>query len=82
MDLRPDVRVIQRGRHFLFTFEPGNTVVVLGDRRGQDLERDLAFEAGIAGAEHFAHAAGAEGGHDLVGADPSAGCQRRSVVGL
>ena len=38
--------------------------------RRQDLDRDLAAEARVAGAIDLAHAARAERGEDLVGAEP------------
>ena len=48
---------------------------------GQHLDRDVAAEAGVAGAVHLAHAAGAERTTDLVGAETGAGGEwhRRNV---
>ena len=40
---------------------------------GQDLDRDVAVEARVARAVDLAHAAGAEGGEDLVGAEAGSG---------
>ena len=45
--------------------EAGEGVHVLGERFGQHLDSDLTIEAGIAGAVHLAHAAGAELGQDV-----------------
>ena len=44
------------------------------EKRGrQDLDRDLAAQARVAGAVDLAHAARAEGGEDLVGPEAGAG---------
>jgi hypothetical protein len=48
--------------------------LLVGDEcRGQDLDRDVAFQAGIVSAIHLAHAALAQLGGDLVGAEAGAG---------
>ena len=44
-----------------------------GERRGEDLDGDGAIEPRIAGAIHLAHAARAEQGDDLIGAEVHAG---------
>jgi hypothetical protein len=43
---------------------------------GDELDRHLASEAGVAGAVDLAHAPGAERLHDLVGTEPCPGSQR------
>ena len=53
--------------------EPAQPVGVLRDGLGQDLDGDVAAEAGVAGAVDLAHAAGPDGAHDLVRADPIPG---------
>ena len=47
-----------------------------GDRRMQDLEGDLAMEARVPRAVYLAHAAHAEEGDDLVGAETATGGER------
>ena len=64
-----DVRMIQRGNGAGFAFEAGAQIFAFGDVFGQDLDGDGAVEPGVAGFVHLAHAAGAERGEDLVGAE-------------
>ncbi len=71
-DLR-DVRVIQRREGLRFTLESSHAVRIRRERLGQDLDRDGAIEARIAGFVHFAHAARSDGGDDLVWTQASAG---------
>ena len=71
VDVR-DVRVID-GRHRLrFEGEPRKPVGVAGERVGQDLQRDIAIELRIAGAEYLAHPARADAGDDFVDAEARA----------
>ena len=46
---------------------------------GQDLDRDIAIEPGIAGTIHVAHAAGAERSNDFVRAEARAGGEAQGV---
>ena len=46
--------------------EAGEGVRVAGQRRRQDLDRDLALEARVAGAKDFAHSSGAEHRQNFV----------------
>ena len=63
-----DVRVIQ-GRDCLgLAFETLLEFRVSGEMCGQNLDGDVASEARVAGAIHFAHAAGAERRLNFVGA--------------
>ena len=55
--------------------EPPLQVGVQGDMFGQHLDSDGAVQAGVAGLVDLAHAVGAEGGFDLVGAERGAGLQ-------
>ena len=59
----------QRGQRLRLALEAGDALRVGGEGGGQDFDRDLAAEHGVAGAIHLAHAALAEQGEDLVGAD-------------
>jgi len=67
---RGDVRVIEGGQHLRFPLEAREPLGVLRDWDREDLDGDLAIELGVPRAEHLAHAACAEGGDDLVGAEP------------
>ena len=61
-----DVRMRER-RHCLgLSLEAGHRGRIAGERGGQDLDRDIAIKLGVVGAIHLAHAAGAEGRHNLV----------------
>ena len=62
-----DVGMIQRGQHLRFALEARHVLLVIREGRGQHLDGDVAIELGVVRAVHLAHAAGAEGCHDLVG---------------
>ena len=64
-----DVRVIQRGEHLRLALEAREAIGVGGERVGEDLQRDVATELRVARAIDLAHAAGADRGDDLVGAE-------------
>ena len=53
-----------------------------GERRRHDLDGDVTLQSGIVRAISLAHAPGAEGGHDLVGADAESGIERQGTRGL
>ena len=55
--------------------EAAQAIGVLRERRGQDLDRDLAPEPRILRAVDLAHAAGADLAEDLVGAELRTGRQ-------
>ena len=58
--------------------EAGQAIGVLGDLVGEDLDRDLAAQAGVAGAVDLPHAAGPEEVDDLVRPESGSG-QKRHV---
>ena len=66
---RADVRVVQAGDGLRFALEAGAAVRVGADLGREDLDGDGAVEAGVAGLVDLAHAAGADGGEDLVRAE-------------
>ncbi len=72
--------MIQRRQHLRFAAESREAIRIVGDRRQQHLDRDVAIQLGIARAIHLAHAAGAEGGEDFVRAEARAGCERDAAV--
>ena len=73
--------MIQRGQGLGFAREPRQAVGIVRERLGQDLDRDVTVQLGVARTEHLAHAAFADLGRDFVDAETSAGCERQ-VVGL
>lgn len=66
---RGDARVVEGGEELRFTLEAGEPHGVAGEVRGQQLERDLAVEPGVARSENLAHPPRTEGGQDLVPAE-------------
>lgn len=80
---RQDVGVAERGRHPSLSFESFEAGRVRNDRRRQNLDRDVAAEAGVTGAIDSAHASRSEQRDDLVRTqtrartDRGAFCHRR-----
>ena len=72
---RDDVRVVERGGGAGLLDETGAAVRVDVPLGGEDLDRDLAPEAGVAGPVDLAHAPGAEGRDHLVRPEPRCGRQ-------
>ena len=70
--------MVQRGDRPRFTLKPLARDLGAGQLPRQHLDRDLAFESRVARAIDLAHTAGADGGDDLVRAEPSASGQRHS----
>ena len=74
------MRMVQARDRPRLTFEPGAELGRLGEVRQEDLDRDRAVEAGVAGAVHLAHPAGTERRLDFVGTKASTrrehGCGR------
>ena len=75
-----DVRMIERRQQLRLALEARHALGIIGQRRGQQLQRDVAAERGIAGAIDLAHAAGAEQRDDLVRAEDRAWHHGLSVV--
>ena len=69
---RGDVGVLQLGEDLRLALEAGEAVGVRGERLRQDLDRDLALELRVGRPVDDAHAALAERGGDLVGAEARA----------
>ena len=70
---RPDVRVIEGRQHLRLPPEARQALGIRAVELGQDLQRDVAVELGVARPIDLAHAARAEGRLDLVGAEAGAG---------
>jgi hypothetical protein len=68
VDLR-DVRVIQRGERFCFALEAHHPISIACEGGGQYLDCNLAIEARIARALHFAHSANAPRIEDAIRAE-------------
>ncbi len=82
---RHDVRMLERGDRARLALEPRQAVGVVCERFGEQLQRHVAPELGVAGAIHLAHATGAERREDLVMAERPADhavsivCRNRST---
>jgi hypothetical protein len=63
-----DVRMVERGNEPRLALEARADLGRACQIARQDLDRDLAAEAAVAGAIDLAHASGADGREDLVGA--------------
>jgi hypothetical protein len=72
VDLR-DVRMIERGQRPCLALKARHTVGVSGDGVGQNLQRDVAFELGIACPIDLTHPAGPERADHLVDAQSGSG---------
>ena len=74
-----DVWVIQRSEDARFPCEADQAFRVGNERRGQDLDGDVAPELGIPRAIDLAHTACAERLKDFVRAESCAGSERQGV---
>ena len=72
VDLR-DVGMIQRREHLGLALEPREPFRILGERAGQNLQRDVAVELRIARAVNLAHSARPNGGDHFIRTDANAG---------
>ena len=70
-----DVRVVQGGHDPRLALEPVAELRIARERVGEDLDRDRAIEPRVARLVHLAHAAGTQGGEDLIGAEVGAGSE-------
>ena len=61
--------MVQRSENFGFAFEAGESLGVLRESRGQNLDRHFAIERRVSGPVHLAHAARTNGRNDFVGAE-------------
>ena len=75
-----DVGMIQRREDFRFALKACEPLSILGDRRRQDLDRDLAFQLGVGGPIYLAHPAFADLRGDFVDAEARAGCESQGGV--
>ena len=68
-----DVRMVERGRGPRFELEAAQTIGVIGEGRGEDLDGHHASELGVVRTVHFAHAAGVNDRDDFVAPQPGTG---------
>src|SRR5262249_475784 len=73
---RADVRVRELRDRLGFALEPLADLLAGTELGGEDLDRDVAVEPGVASLVDLAHAAGGERGNDLVGPEPGSGGER------
>jgi hypothetical protein len=69
---RADVRVVQGRDRLRLAIEPGAELLVRREAGRQDLDRDVALEAGVAPLPDLPHPTGAQGRGDLVRPEPCA----------
>ena len=70
--------MIQRREHFRFALKAREPIGISGERRRQDLDRDLTFQPGVRRPIHLAHPAFADLGGDFVDAETGAGSEGQS----
>ena len=52
-----DVGMVQRGEHLRLALEAGEAFGIVGERLGQDFDRDVAIELRVARPIHLSHPA-------------------------
>ena len=70
--------MVERRQHLRLAAEPRQPVGVAREGVGQDLERDVTIELGVAGAVDLAHSAGADGTEDFVRTKTSSAGERHA----
>jgi hypothetical protein len=71
-----EVRMVEHAQRLCFLLETAETVAIRGRIRGQDLDRHVPPQAGVAGAVDLTHASLAQRGKHLVGTEARARCER------
>jgi hypothetical protein len=64
--------MVERGQHLRLALESGEAIPIEREGLGDNLQRDVASELGIARALHLAHTASPEGRDDFVRAEADA----------
>ena len=70
-----NMRMVERGEDLRLALEADEAIAIEREHGRYDLQRDVATKFRVACAIHLTHAAGAEGGEDLVRAEASPGGQ-------
>ena len=63
---RRDIGMVQRGENFGLALKPCQTLRVLSQGSGQNLDRHLAIELRVSGAIYLAQPAGPDGRKDFI----------------
>ena len=72
------MRVVERRQHLRLAREACDAIGIEGKRVGDDLQRDVAIQLGIARTIHLAHAAGAEGRANFIRTESGARGERQT----
>ena len=70
---RADVRMIQRREDLCFPLKTRETIGIIGEEVGKDLDRDVTLQLRVSRAIDLPHAAGPKGGEDFVRAEAGTG---------
>jgi len=76
---RRDVGMIQRREHVGLALEPGESVIVVDEGVGEDLQGNIAAELCVRSPIHPAHTAFAEESDDLVVSEPVTDVHRHAL---
>ena len=77
-----NVRVVERCQRPGFPLETHEAIRIIGDRVGEDFDRDVSSEVRVGGAVDLAHATFANQRGDFVWPDASASRKRHQLVGM
>ena len=77
-----DVGVIERSENLRLTLEPGQTIRIVAENVGHNLDGNVTSKLRVVRSEHNAHSAFAERRLDLVASDSCANCKSHEVAGL
>ena len=72
--------MVEGGENLGFAAEPSHSVGIGGELVGKDFQRDVPAQLGVPGPVDLAHAAGADGGDNLIVANTSAEVQRHQSL--
>jgi len=76
-----DVGVVQGRNGASLALEAGTQIGIASDLTRQDLDGNRSIEACVAGSVNLAHAAGSEGGDNLIRAEAGAGGEGQTAAG-
>jgi hypothetical protein len=69
--------MVQGREGFRFTLEASQAIRIVGERLGQDLDRDVPIEPGVTGSIDFAHASATDEVDQLEDAEAGASSERQ-----
>jgi hypothetical protein len=73
--------MIERRQHLRLTFEARQSIRVVGQEFGQDLDRDVAMELGVSRSIDLAHPASSQQRENFISAETIAGVQGHRMSG-